>query len=459
VGNPSKFEMKGRQRRIRFGVGILTALFVLGLFNLSLLTRTLPINHSFWTLGSLPSHSDFRRFQQHDDHQAESVGPNASTSRVPKFFILHTLEMSTWLVGNHTRAAIKFYENCLNEEAIEIWLHRGFERLSSARTMDEDEATVYLIPYYGHFAIDLKMKPDPHEFATLLLQSRIRNKSKPHILLCPSNNPQRSRHAGIHTLMEALYLGGVNVWSVGIERNPSWQGIAVERIIPIPYLVKPTRSSIEMRDNAGFERKNGSIFYTGDERKNAFRWSGCNRSMVEPLRSSPNMVIKLIRSGEERLSQSQYNKLMQTMEFCLILCGDTPTSRSLATAMIFGCIPLIIGSRWRGLCEKPCKRGFGWSITGPNAPHLPYVDSIPWGAFPEVNEAEFLKKPEATLRTVVESYTDESKQKLRHVLARVQRGWIYGWGSPVASGDFGDAAEYTWNSILFFLNTTGNTTN
>lgn len=452
--------MKGGQRRIRHGVAVLTTLLVLGLFNLSLLTRTLPTNHSFWTLGSLPSHTDFTKSQQHDSRPAESVGPDASISIIRKFFILHTLEMSTWLVGNHTRAAVKFYENCLNEEAIEIWLHRGFERFSSARTMDEDEATAYLIPYYGHFAIDLGMKkPDPREYANLLIQHRIRHKSKPHILLCPSNNPQRSRQAGIHTLMEALHLGGVNVWSVGIERNPSWQGVALERIIPIPYLVKPAGSSIAMRDSAVVKRKNASIFYTGDERKNSFRWSGCNRSMVEPLRSSPNMIIKLIGSGEERLSQSRYNMLMQQMEFCLILCGDTPTSRSLATAIIFGCIPLFIGSRWRGLCEKPCKRGFGWSVTGPKAPHLPYLDSIPWDEFPEVNEAEFTKRPEVTLRTVVESYTDESKKKLRDVLARVQRGWIYGWGSPVTSSDFGDAAEYTWNSILFFLNNTGNTTN
>jgi Exostosin family len=449
--------MKGRKRPTRFVVCVLTTLLVLGLFNISILTRTLPINNSFWTLASLPSHSEFRRSQQHDSRQLEFMGPDASTSRVRKFFILHALEMSTWLVGNHTRAAIKFYESCLNEEAIEIWLHRGFERLSSARTMDEDAATAYLIPYYGHFAIDLHTKPDPNDFAKMLLRSKILNKSKPHILLCPSNNPQRSRHAGIRTLMDTLHAGGVNVWSVGIERNPSWQGVAVERIIPIPYLVKSAGSFIEMRDQAVFERKNASIFYAGDERKNAFRWSGCNRSMVEPLRSAPNMVIKLIHSGDERLSQSRYNKLMQKMEFCLILCGDTPTSRSLATAMVFGCIPLMIGSRLRGLCDKPCKRGFGWSVTGPQAPHLPYMDSIPWGEFPEVNEAEFINKPEVTLRTVVDSYTDESKKKLRDILARVQLGWIYGWGSPVTSGDFGEAAAYTWNSILFFLDTTGST--
>jgi hypothetical protein len=84
-------------------------------------------------------------------------------------------------------------------------LKSGFtEALTGSRpldTMDKDEATAYLIPYYGRFAIkDLRDGARmPHEFATLLLQNRIRNKSKPHILLCPSNNPQRSRHAGIHT--------------------------------------------------------------------------------------------------------------------------------------------------------------------------------------------------------------------------------------------------------------------
>jgi hypothetical protein len=166
------------------------------------------------------------------------------------------------------------------------------------------------------------------------------------------------------------------------------------------------------------------------------------------------MYVKLLRKGEERLSQAQYNQYMHTTDFCLIVCGDTPTSRSLASSVVHGCIPLRIGSRLRGLCEKPCKQNFGWKVTGPKAPHLPYAERIPWEEFPEVKEADFIKNPQATLHTAFDSISLEHREELREILARVLPGWIYGWGSPVTSNNFGEAAEFTWNSFLYMLNIT-----
>ena len=448
--------MRGYQSKRRFVCGILTSCFVLGLLNFSVLPPTLPSDQSTWIVASLPFLNETDTSKKNGTVQSEIVRSDGSpVSAARKFFILNATEMSTWLIGNNTPHAIRYYKNCLNERSIEIWLHRGFEKLSGARTFDEKAATAFLIPYYGHFASTDPAKPDPEEFAKILLQTRIHDKTKPHILLCPSLG---NGEAGIGRLIGILQASGVNVWSVGIERNPSWQSIAAERIIPIPYLVKPAGSVVELKELALRERKNSSVFYAGDERGNAVKWSGCNRSMVRPLMTAPNMVIKLTRDAEIRLSQPQYNQFMKTTEFCLILCGDTPTSRSLASAVIHGCIPLRIGSRLRGLCEKPCKRGFGWRITGPKAPHLPYLNVIPWSEFPEVNEAAFVKAPEATLREVMESYSAEKKQRLRDILVRVQLGWIYGWGSPVTSTDFGEAAAYIWNSTLFLLDTIQNTT-
>jgi hypothetical protein len=246
---------------------------------------------------------------------------------------------------------------------------------------------------------------------------------------------------------------GVNMWSVGIERNPHWQSVKESRIIPVPYLVKLSGSSSELKAVAGHERIESSVFYAGDARYNAIEWSGCNRSMVEPLKLEAKMVINLVHRGGKdlRMAQSKYNEYMQTMEFCLILCGDTPTSRSRASAVIHGCIPLRVGSRLRGLCERPCHTGYGWTIAGPSAPHLPYTEQIPWSQFPEVNETEFAQAPAATLWKVMDSYTNERRQALREMLAKVQDGWIYGWGSPVTSNEFGAVAEYVWQSIVATL--------
>lgn len=402
------------------------------------------------------SSMDKKQVSNHSYPNSTSSGvitPSRETTTARKFFIMDNPEMSTLLTQYHTSSAIKFYEDCLNEEAIEIWLHRGFERLVPSRTFVATEATAILIPFYGHFHTALRPKPSLDDFIERLMRNIGDNKSKPHILLCPSNNPQRGRDAGIGIVMNTLKDAGVNVWSVGIERNPSWQSVSPERIIPIPYLVKPSVSSSELK--VVHTRKNSSFFYAGDVRPNAIRWSGCNRSMLAPLKAESSAIIKLFGKGEDRISQSEYNEFMKTMEFCLILCGDTPTSRSLASSVIHGCIPLRIGSRLRGLCEKPCKKGFGWTITGPAATHLPYSDVIPWRDFPEVNEAEFVKAPAVTLQKLIDSYSIEKKKRLREILAEVQLGWIYGWGSPVTSNEFGAAADYVWNSFLFMLDTRG----
>jgi hypothetical protein len=448
--------MGGKQSSYRAVYGALLACIVLVFLNFTASLSPLLANAPHWLQQPTIDGTDLSSLSNNALVETlQSAKASESSAQMPrKFFIVDAPEMSTSLMRNWSSDAVIFYDKCLNEEAIEIWLHRGFEKLVKSRTFDAVEASAILIPFYGHFSIGLRdHKPDLEVFANRLLQNAIQDKSKPHILLCPSNNPKRGRDAGISKVMEILKNAGVNMWSVGIERNPSWQSVNASRIIPIPYLVKPAGSISELKEITSQKRINSTVFYAGDRRPNAMGWSGCNRSMVEPLKTEETAVIKLFQKGEDRISQSEYNDFMKTMEFCLILCGDTPTSRSLASSVIHGCIPLRIGSRLRGLCEKPCKRGFGWTITGPKAPHLPYSDRIPWSEFPEVNEAEFVKAPAITLKRATDSYTSERKQELREILAKVQEGWIYGWGSPVTSNDFGAVAEYAWDSFLFMLDT------
>ena len=160
------------------------------------------------------------------------------------------------------------------------------------------------------------------------------------------------------------------------------------------------------------------------------------------------MYVRIATAGN-RLSQEDYNLRMFTSEYCLIVCGDTPTSRSLASSMLYGCIPIRIGSRLRGRCEEPCRPGWGWSVA--DLPHLPFCDKIDWESFPEVDEAAFSNNPGAVLDQFFSQTDAAKKSKFREAMKQTQMGWTYGWGSPVDSMEFGDAAKYAWDSLVAYL--------
>jgi hypothetical protein len=161
------------------------------------------------------------------------------------------------------------------------------------------------------------------------------------------------------------------------------------------------------------------------------------------------MHVRIVTSDSNRLSQDEYNHQMYRSDYCLLLCGDTPTSRSLASSMLNGCIPVRVGSRLRGLCDAPCRPGWGWTVAGANHSHLPFADTIiDWDAFPELNEADFVERPAAVLEEMFARIGPEQKTKLRAIMSQTQRGWLYGLGNPVNSTDFGDAALYILESIV-----------
>jgi hypothetical protein len=394
-----------------------------------------------------------------DSEQSSNLQTNGAVSTSLKFYIIPIPEYTTWLVENFTQQAKQFYDSVLNEETIEVWLHRAFSNFSldQGQVMDPAEADVFLIPAYLAFRFENSGgSQHPNEFAKVVYE-RLYNTSKPHLFLGPSNNPQRSRVIGIHGMIKGLLQAGVNIYSVGIERNPFWQGgLEPSRILPIPYQVKPSLMKHELASATSTHRHANFCFYSGDTRKHAMSWSGCNRSMILPLQNHSSNLFDVrvypTRPAKHRLSQDAYNHRMLTSDYCLILCGDTPTSRSLASAMIHGCIPLRIGSRLRGLCEDPCHAGFGWNSTGLAYPHLPFGQQIDWNAFPEVNEREFINSPFETLQThVFKLFTAERKVRIRDKLREVQLGWIYGWGNPIDSNEFGAAAMYAWQSFQFML--------
>lgn len=197
------------------------------------------------------------------------------------------------------------------------------------------------------------------------------------------------------------------------------------------------------------QRINNFVFYAGDKRPHAVEWAGCNRTkMLLPLENRSNMDVRIV-SRNNRLTQDEYNKRTHSSEYCLIVCGDTPTSRSLTSAMVHGCIPIRIGARLRGFCEPPCHPGWGWKVT--HLSHLPFDNQIDWALFPEVDEESFTDDPVTVLEDLLRSTDSKRKAEIRAVMNRTQMAWVYGWGNPVTSTDFGQAVEYVWGSLLEYL--------
>jgi hypothetical protein len=402
-----------------------------------------------------------------------------------KFYILNVPNLTSTLLARHggKNGAAEVYGDFFNEDKAEMWLHRGLASFTyeQGQTMDPNEADVFFIPGYLHYWLnrtlmslsdknELEGREKREAFADQVL-SVIVNQSKPHVLLIPTRDPNMNKIIGLRGLVEGLQKEGVNLYSVGFERNSFWQTVTTDRIIPIPYVVEPPTIQPELFGSAAFNdnkiNSNGHnnnfqqsrienfVFLSAHPRPNAMAWSGCNRSMISPLvgRKHDNMDIQLNgnkhgrRASKNRISQELYNERMQTSDYCLILCGDTPTSRSLASAMMAGCIPLRVGSWWRGLCEPPCQLNRGFSIA--NQSHFSFAHDINWGLFPELNETKFAQDPVQTLRDFFNQTTlRQDKRRTRAEMQRVQQAWIYGWGNPVTSRQFGELYSYLWKSTL-----------
>jgi len=448
----------------------------------------------------------------------------SSTNENFRFFILPSPDIDTILkyVPNRTKSdllamASEYYSEAIAESSAEMWLRRGFERLPARVTKNPKEADVYIVVGYCHLFSHLISKIFKHQQQQRLLLDRQMRKenrrsttkkkatlksslspspswvdmipklyksividlTKPHLILIPTWNPEVSRRIGLHSIVRTLQLQGVadtNIWSVGFERNPKWQPVPlVSRILPIPYVVRTVhereREKITKNHSLINKRMENSIFYVGDPRPNAPKWAGCSRSnLVDAFQKRwkneglvANMDIRLV-DKKNRLNQTTYQTLMRTSEYCLVLCGDTPSSRTLTSAVVEGCIPVRVGSRLWGLCDPPCHEGFGWNITGKENPHLPYLDRIPWEIFPEIDEASLLSvngngssdrgtniESRRVLHNMIQRYDYRTKRELYIIMHQNRMGFLYGWGDPVTSQDFGNATSYIWDSFLAAL--------
>lgn len=408
-------------------------------------------------------------------------GTDLSTSEVSRerpvaqramFYILPMPEITTWLVGNFTQEAVDYYETALNEEQAEVWLHRGMvQQLSDHRTEDPTKADVVIVAGYLHFNRHMlnavKTKGDggvgvvPYttdEWLACLKDRLVPHKL--HVIAIPTWNPTRGNAIGLAKIKNALQAHHVRRAAFGFERNVYWQKTAPPHIVPVPYVVTPDRPRAELRRMATqhTHRTGNSVFYAGDARPRAVQWAGCNRTrLILPLQqqssSSSSILARTVDvrivDSTNRLTQAEYNARLSSSDYCLILCGDTPSSRSLASAMLYGCIPVRVGSRLRGACDAPCHAGWGWSVT--NQSHLPYARHTNWTLFPEVDEAAFAHDAAGTLHDLFARTDARRKDEMRSIMSRVQMAWVYGWGSPVTSNDFGEAVPFAWDSLVDYL--------
>jgi hypothetical protein len=204
------------------------------------------------------------------------------------------------------------------------------------RTYVIAEADVVLIPDYLHVneymtkyvkQTEAGVPSSIAEFIDIVV-SRITDKSKFHVLTVPTWNPTTSNFFGIPSLMKLLKVADVIMWSLGFT---GWQGVKPERIIPVPYVVDPKVMSVQqLAETTGLPRTENFVFYSEDCRESASVWGGCNLCMISPLANCTDMHVRLVK-GNNRLSQDEYNHRMHSSDYCLLLCGDTPTSRSLAS--------------------------------------------------------------------------------------------------------------------------------
>jgi Exostosin family len=441
---------------------------------------------------------------------------NSSTTRSGltnrTFFVLETPEITDWLVGNYSEQAFQYFEKSLAEEKAEIWLHHGFrEYASSEHTHDPLKADVIVVPGYLHLnrhlleslgvstesLSDLNLTTFPYQpqnwipviVARLrdLLLARLKKSSTPLplpaiLLSIPTWNPGVGGNIGLASFVESIesmlsslqveaqhegdghelspsnFSGGL--WSLGFERNENWQFVDATKIIPVPYVVTVTAGYLasiaqSSAPSIDFSAKNISVFFAGDPRPHAVRWGGCNRTALAKslVAHADSSVDVRVLAEDNRLSSSEYRRRIRHSKFCLVMCGDTPSSRTLAESMVHQCIPVLVGKRLLGSCEDPCRNRWGWTVSSPQYPHIPYSDQIDWLRFPIIPEQDFLDDAYPILQ---QTLPWENSSHLQNILWRTRTSWIYGTGNPVTykrgeQNRLGGAVPAIWKSAAFFL--------
>uniref|UniRef100_A0A7S3JTC9 Exostosin GT47 domain-containing protein n=2 Tax=Aureoumbra lagunensis TaxID=44058 RepID=A0A7S3JTC9_9STRA len=371
-----------------------------------------------------------------------------------------------------------------HEAQAEVWIHRA--ALHGVRhTLDPAQAEIFFVPVYVGF-VHQKYKNE----ASSVIRTALKNitqsswfqryNGRDHIFSNGGLNPTQAKVMGFPAISQAFPYSFRGTFEI----NPSWIGGLggdnnnLDRLIAIPYVVHAELFD-QVRNNTKVQRGDISIFFAANERMNAIQWSGCNRSKALGLLDLDKSLIMVGKSGHYHpggtnrqksksdknvqenylgknhryliIEHSLFAEQMHAADRCLFMCGDTPTSRRLFDSIIADCIPLIVGTRVYGECVEPCHKGWGWRISGPEHPHLPFYDIyIDYSLFPVVNESLFYINAEVA----VAPYLDKSHdQQLHEYLAIIKDDVLYGYGNYLTSLKFGrvaynllDTATLRWRS-------------
>lgn len=321
----------------------------------------------------------------------------------------------------------------VEEEKAEVWVHRAL-LASRRRTLDPSEAEIFFVPAYLRLA---SSRPQLVEAMLANVTSSPwfkRREGSDHVFGYSSTNPQVASQLGMEKISAAL----PRAFRGAFEINPAWVKIGrhfpLDRVIAMPYVV---RADYFIHNAATLEaEKSIEIFFTADERPHAVEWGNCSRARARELSHIPDSVISV--SSTAKVSPEEFAKNMGRSRYCLVMCGDTPTSRRIYDAIVASCVPLIVGKeRLEGKCVPPCKRGWGWYVSGPEHPHLPFGDVyVDYDVFPSVDELEFYQNP---VKAVQASYI--SSQRHRHLIAYMREiadDVIYGYGALFHEEEGGD---------------------
>ncbi|KAL7530151.1 hypothetical protein ACHAXR_003336 [Thalassiosira sp. AJA248-18] len=159
--------------------------------------------------------------------------------------------------------------------------------------------------------------------------------------------------------------------------------------------------------------------------------------MVLPLKEEPNMEIDI---STIKSPHHEFQSFMLTSDYCLVTCGTLQHQGGLPTPC-----------QWAA-SQSSSAHGFL-----ENVKHLVTVG----GAGPALTvcitfltmvkshgKSSLLLTKHCSGQKVFLNYTTEKKRELRSIMQKLQFSFIYGWGSPLTTQNFGRATDALWTSIL-----------
>lgn len=284
----------------------------------------------------------------------------------------------------------------LPEDMGEYWLHKQFTE-SKLRVNHPQNASLFLLnmmPVLSHSIGRCHGKT--HDERQILWKNMLENSpyyknGTPHMFICQSWMC-RYRHMTlipqIRPLLSTMWnLVHEYIWSNRPPNDP--------KVIIVPYV---HNSHISYSESV----RNISVFFQGTMNRHG-PWR-------HPLQKIHLEGAKIIDTGVGKKTShfQEYATLIQSSEFCLIVAGDTPSSRRLFDAIIAGCIPIRVGPSYQ----------------------LPFEHVIDWNIFLSIEKDDWFQNPNTAIQMIINNQTEKDKSRLRREMRRISPllNWRKGGG-------------------------------